>query len=70
MSKRGWSARQLAERSGLSIGAVLTLTQGRGNPTLSTMLALVSCFELTGIELLLGDLPTQGFIRPVTSTSN
>lgn len=64
MAHRQLSARQLADRAGLGIGTVRLIVNGRGNPTLSTMLALVEALELDGIELLLGTLPTAAFMSP------
>lgn len=55
------SARGLAEAAGLGQSTVNKLLGGQGNPTLGTLLRLVSVFELSSIEELLGATATEAF---------
>jgi transcriptional regulator with XRE-family HTH domain len=54
---RAWSERELAQRAGLSIGALRDLGTGLANPTLRTMVALARAFDLRSIEELIGPMP-------------
>ena len=52
--QRGWNRNVLARRSGLGYSHLRYLEEGRGEPTVSTVLALVRAFGLCSIEELLG----------------
>lgn len=43
---RGWSLEALAARSGVSKGVLVALEQGRGNPSLGTLVRVADCFGL------------------------
>jgi len=57
----GRSGRELARAAGLGIGTVRDLLEGRSDPTLGTMLALVEALELASIEELLAPLGTSAY---------
>lgn len=52
--REGLSERGLAERAGLSIGAVRTVGGTTAGPTLGTLLALTKALRLQSIDELLG----------------
>jgi transcriptional regulator with XRE-family HTH domain len=52
---RGYSARELAERAGgISAPYISDIEHGRGNPSLSSLIALARGFDMTVMELLAG----------------
>lgn len=51
-AERGWSLRELAERSGLSIAYVSELENGRKLPTLETFAQLARAYDVSVAELL------------------
>lgn len=53
------SQRALADRSGVSYGAVGDLWHARSDPTLSTLLRIVDALGLSSIEELLAPIGTQ-----------
>lgn len=48
----GWSQQNLADKAILSLNAVKRLEAGRGDPRMSTVLAVKSALENGGIEFL------------------
>ncbi|MGH9251611.1 MAG: helix-turn-helix domain-containing protein [Acidimicrobiales bacterium] len=55
---RGWSLDTLASRSGVSKGVLVALEQGRGNPSLGTLIRVAECLGLPITQLVeAGDTP-------------
>lgn len=55
--REGLSERALAEKAGLSIGAVRSVGETTAGPTLGTLLALARALRLQSIDQLLGPSP-------------
>lgn len=52
--REGLTVRGLADKAGLSVGAVMTVGGTKGGPTLGTLLALSKALRLDSIDELLG----------------
>jgi transcriptional regulator with XRE-family HTH domain len=50
--RRGWSLDQLAQRAGVSKGALVALEGDRGNPSLTTLCRLADAFSVSLTELV------------------
>src|ERR1700722_13207070 len=51
-AERGWSLDQLAARSGVSKGVLVSLEQGRGNPNLGTLARVGDAFGVPMTRLV------------------
>lgn len=60
LSERGWTKKDLHEKSGISRSFLTDLTHGTGNPSLETMMAIADALEVP-LTLLLEwtDLPRE-----------
>lgn len=56
--REGLSERRLADKAGLSIGAVRTVGGTKAGPTLGTLLALTKALRLQSVDELLGPSAT------------
>jgi predicted transcriptional regulator len=64
-----WSQLELADRAIISLNALKRLESGRGDPRLSTVLAIKSALEAAGIEFVSGSGNREGVVLvlpPVT----
>ena len=60
-AERGWSLDQLAARSGVSKGVLVSLEQARSNPNLATLARVGDAFGLPVTRLL--DVPSESSVR-------
>src|ERR1700683_1097813 len=60
-TERGWSLDQLAARSGVSKGVLVSLEQARSNPNLATLARVGDAFGLPVTRLL--DVPPEPGVR-------
>src|ERR1700741_5097838 len=60
-AERGWSLDQLAARSGVSKGVLVSLEQGRSNPNLATLARIGDAFGLPVTRLI--DAPSEPDVR-------
>ena len=60
-AERGWSLDQLAARSGVSKGVLVSLEQGRSNPNLATLARIGDAFGLPVTRLI--DPPSEPAVR-------
>src|SRR6516225_3580356 len=60
-AERGWSLDQLAARSGVSKGVLVSLEQGRSNPNLATLARIGDAFGLPVTRLI--DTPSEPAVR-------
>ena len=60
-AERGWSLDQLAARSGVSKGVLVSLEQARSNPNLATLARVGDAFGLPVTRLL--DVPSEPSVR-------
>ena len=60
-AERGWSLDQLAARSGVSKGVLVSLEQARSNPNLATLARVGDAFGLPVTRLL--DVPPEPGVR-------
>src|SRR5438046_10077284 len=60
-AERGWSLDQLAARSGVSKGVLVSLEQARSNPNLATLARVGDAFGLPVTRLL--DVPPEPSVR-------
>jgi len=60
-AERGWSLDQLAARSGVSKGVLVSLEQARSNPNLATLTRVGDAFGLPVTRLL--DAPPESSVR-------
>jgi transcriptional regulator with XRE-family HTH domain len=60
-AERGWSLDQLAARSGVSKGVLVSLEQGRSNPNLATLARIADAFGLPVTRLI--DPPAEPSVR-------
>jgi transcriptional regulator with XRE-family HTH domain len=60
-AERGWSLDQLAGRSGVSKGVLVSLEQGRSNPNLATLARIGDAFGLPVTRLI--DPPSEPAVR-------
>ena len=60
-AERGWSLDQLAARSGVSKGVLVSLEQGRSNPNLATLARIGDAFGLPVTRLI--DPPAEPSVR-------
>ena len=60
-AERGWSLDQLAARSGVSKGVLVSLEQARSNPNLATLVRMGDAFGLPVTRLL--DVPPEPGVR-------
>jgi transcriptional regulator with XRE-family HTH domain len=60
-AERGWSLDQLAARSGVSKGVLVSLEQGRSNPNLATLARIGDAFGLPVTRLI--DPPSEPSVR-------
>lgn len=60
-AERGWSLDQLAARSGVSKGVLVSLEQARSNPNLATLARVGDAFGLPVTRLL--DIPSEPRVR-------
>ena len=60
-AERGWSLDQLAARSGVSKGVLVSLEQARSNPNLATLARVGDAFGLPVTRLL--DVPPESSVR-------
>ncbi len=60
-AERGWSLDQLAARSGVSKGVLVSLEQGRGNPSLGTLARVGDTFGVPLTRLV--EVPGESSVR-------
>jgi transcriptional regulator with XRE-family HTH domain len=60
-SERAWSLDQLAARSGVSKGVLVSLEQGRSNPNIATLAKISDAFGVPVTQLL--DIPSEPRVR-------
>ena len=60
-AERGWSLDQLAARSGVSKGVLVSLEQGRANPNLATLARVGDAFGVPITRLL--EVTTESSVR-------
>ena len=60
-TERGWSLDQLAARSGVSKGVLVSLEQGRGNPNLGTLARIGDAFGVPLTRLV--EVPGESSVR-------
>ena len=65
-TERGWSLDQLAARSGVSKGVLVSLEQGRSNPNLATLARIGDAFGLPVTRLI--DAPGEPNVRVTGET--
>jgi transcriptional regulator with XRE-family HTH domain len=63
--RRGWTLRDLADHTGLSVPYLSDIERGNTNPTLETLTTLAAALEATVTDLL-GDQPTAAAGRPLS----
>jgi transcriptional regulator with XRE-family HTH domain len=57
----GWTQAKLAVKAGVSVGTIIRLEAGTGDPKLSTLMKIQGVLEAAGVEFL-GDTGVQ--LRP------
>ena len=63
--RRGWTLKDLAHHTGLSVPYLSDIERGNTNPTLETLTTLAAALEATVTDLL-GDQPTAAAGRPLS----
>jgi transcriptional regulator with XRE-family HTH domain len=62
-AERGWSLDQLAQRSGVSKGVLVSIEQGRSNPNLATLARIGDAFGVPVTRLV--DVPDEPAVRVI-----
>jgi transcriptional regulator with XRE-family HTH domain len=63
--RRGWTLKDLADKTGLSVPYLSDIERGNTNPTLETLTTLAAALEATVTDLL-GDQPTAAAGPPLS----